>query len=452
MSDERPSVRTLKRSPARTVRVETSPPGATPAASARVVKRFESRGLLAGRRDAARARREHELLVRLFERGLRVPRPLGLERRDDAWEVAMELVPDAVPLQDVLLERAPWPARPERLARELGELLARLHAAGVEHPDLHPGNVLIDGAGCPWAIDFHKARLVERLAPARLEAHLVRLAAGTRERCSLFFRLRALLAWRRGLPSELAPPRADLPGLCRRVDERARHERLATVRERRLRWTREGTAVRAVALEGGDGFERADRPGGLARAVQATLERGGPAQRRAVLPYPHDPSRRVLVLRAGAWRTLCSGWYASARLEEHAVPAARPLAIARGPAPWAAYELPCWGHAAAGWDDVCEARGRAALAALLAALHDRGLTLPRPAPELFWTDGSGRLQLAHVPRLAPAPAGPPSHALRPWLAALGRPDRALELARGFASSLGLAAGERERLLAELRLA
>jgi RIO-like serine/threonine protein kinase len=158
--------RTLKSSPARSVRLEYG--GGTDGrgeAEPRVVKRFAAGGLFSVPRDAARARREHALLTELHACGLPVPRPLSLERRGDGWEVAMQWIPQARTLQERLLagDTRDLPAR------ALGTLLARLQAAGVDHPDLHPGNVLIDAAGSAWAIDFHKARRGGRPAVAQLK-------------------------------------------------------------------------------------------------------------------------------------------------------------------------------------------------------------------------------------------------------------------------------------------
>ena len=159
--------RTLKTGPARSVSLELPDGSGTDDVDApRVVKRFAGRGLFAAARDAARARREHELLVELHERGLPVPRPLAIERRGDGWEVAMQWIPRAQSLQERLIEGRTL----DLPARALGELLARLQAAGIDHPDLHPGNVLIDDAHGVWAIDFHKARAGARLSAARLEA------------------------------------------------------------------------------------------------------------------------------------------------------------------------------------------------------------------------------------------------------------------------------------------
>jgi len=52
-----------------------------------------------------------------------------------------------------------------RLAEALGRVAGRLHAAGIEHTDFHPGNILIRGDGAEpedqpqlWLIDLHAAR------------------------------------------------------------------------------------------------------------------------------------------------------------------------------------------------------------------------------------------------------------------------------------------------------
>lgn len=436
-------VRTLKQSPAREVRLER--PRSTDASGAgpRVVKRFESAGLFAARRDAARARREHEMLEHLSARGLSVPRPLGLSRDGAAWEVAMEWIPAAVTLEALLRGLAPWPVDPALLARRLGGLLAGLHAAGVDHPDLHPGNVLIDGSGRVWAIDFHKARLFARLSPTQLEAHLARLAAGTRERAPTAFRLRFLSAWRRAYGPGKRFSREELAALVARLDARARREREAAVEKRRLRWTRAGTAVRAVALEAGDGFERADREPGLARSLEAALEREGGQERRRVLRLPGERERRVLVVSGAAWRPIAAAWYCAARLEEHALEAARPLAIARGKRPWAAFELPAWGHAPEGWTELGQPACLHALGALGARLFDRGLELTQLEPSHLWTDGRARVLPALTSRLARSLELGPQRFLERWQRTLapaidGDAARREALEAGFGSVPGAA--------------
>ena len=57
--------------------------------------------------------------------------------------------------------------------RTLGELVARLHAAGAWHADLNAHNVLLDAAGDFHLIDFDRARL--RAPGDWTQANLARL-------------------------------------------------------------------------------------------------------------------------------------------------------------------------------------------------------------------------------------------------------------------------------------
>lgn len=439
----------LKRSLTRSVRLEPAPSdevGALP----RVVKRFASGGPLASTRDRARARRERDLLAELSALGLPVPRPLALEACEGGWEVAMEWIPRAQPLSTLLDGQAGWPTPRAVAARELGKLLARLQAIGVDHPDLHPGNALMDADGRAWVIDFHKARRVTKLSRARVEAQLVHLAAGVRESTSRRFRARFLWSWWQALPIDLRPDAGALADLARRTEAQARRERLPTVDRRRLRWTRDGTAVRPVQLAGGEGFERADREPGLARTFEAELERRGATGPRTLLPCPGGRACRALVVR-GTWRTVAPVWYAAARLEEHRLPAARPLAIARGTRVWAAFQLPAHGHVPAAWDELRDRRTLAAIGALAAALHDRGLRPTRLVPDMLWTNGLGKVQLTCLSGLARALDLAPARALRPWCTVLGAgPAERAALAAGFVAALDLSRAEREALRDDLR--
>ncbi|MEW6071812.1 MAG: lipopolysaccharide kinase InaA family protein, partial [Planctomycetota bacterium] len=151
----------LKSGPSRAVLLAADP-AAGEAGGRIVVKRFFARGLLGGWRARTRARREHALLAALSAAGLPVPRPLDLARGDGAWEVRMAWIPAARPLADWLRAGVPPGAR-ERLLAALGRLLAAAHAAGLDDPDLHLGNVLVDAAGAPWLVDVHGARIRRRL-------------------------------------------------------------------------------------------------------------------------------------------------------------------------------------------------------------------------------------------------------------------------------------------------
>jgi tRNA A-37 threonylcarbamoyl transferase component Bud32 len=362
--------RELKRGPSRSVRVARAEGGAEV-----VIKRFARAGptrLL----DRARARREFEVLRALHGSGVSVPRPLELREGLDACEVVMECASGA-PLQAILEGRAPWPVPPRRVARDLGRLLAELHARGLDHPDLHAGNVLVQPAGGLVALDFHKARLGARLTGETLERHLVQLAAGAREFAPRSFRARFAAAWRAALPAALVRELPPARELARRVEARARILRREVVRRRQARWTRAGTAVEPLA------------PGGV-------WARAGcdPARIRALRAGRPGPGDHVLHPRSK--RAARALWRTAARLYEHRVPCAAPLLLDCAAArPWLALDLP------PGARPARPAELAAARTLLAAELGERALAAALE-PAHVWIDAGGRPLLVAVAELADA--------------------------------------------------
>ena len=124
-------------------------------------------------RSRVRSLREFRLMAELHGAGLRVPAPLlaGYRRQGLGYRAAIlvERIPGARPLSD-------WLGEPAARAWEAAGLsIAQVHHAGVEHADLNAHNVLLDGEGWAWLIDFDRGR---RRAPASgwREANLARLA------------------------------------------------------------------------------------------------------------------------------------------------------------------------------------------------------------------------------------------------------------------------------------
>lgn len=153
---------------------------------------------------ATRCFREMRLLDALRALGLPVPEPLAARYRRHGLHYRAVIVVREIPGAETLAERIArepgaidWPA--------VGAVLARFHAAGVDHADLNAHNVLFDGNDAVWLIDFDRS---ERRTPgpwadanlARLKRSLDKLGAGARV---ADFEARAwpLLvgAWRRGL-------------------------------------------------------------------------------------------------------------------------------------------------------------------------------------------------------------------------------------------------------------
>ena len=148
---------------------------------------------------------EFRLLRVLRDKKLPVPLPFAAWYRREGLHyraaILMQRLPDVASLAALAAkQQAPWAAA--------GELVARFHRAGLDHADLNAHNILFDGSGQGWMIDFDRSRL--RIpATAWREANLQRLQrslrklAGGRSVAQLdaeFAQLRAAYqkAWDRG--------------------------------------------------------------------------------------------------------------------------------------------------------------------------------------------------------------------------------------------------------------
>ncbi len=109
--------------------------------------------------DQSRAFREFRLTARLHDQGLPVPQPVGacVWRQGIFYQAALMTVriPGARALADLLANGS---ASDELLA-DVGRLIHRFHAAGLDHVDLNARNILVDAQSEPWLIDFDRCRL-----------------------------------------------------------------------------------------------------------------------------------------------------------------------------------------------------------------------------------------------------------------------------------------------------
>ncbi len=128
----------------------------------------------------AKAHLEFNRAQALAARGIDTVEPLAWSRPWQPWAGASHLITreltGAIPMHQYLLERSRGEARREA-AKHLGLFLARLHDAGVAHPDLHPGNILVvlDAAGQPrfHLLDIHNVRLRRSLSLGASRSNLV---------------------------------------------------------------------------------------------------------------------------------------------------------------------------------------------------------------------------------------------------------------------------------------
>jgi tRNA A-37 threonylcarbamoyl transferase component Bud32 len=136
------------------------------------------------------AEREWTAALRLAELGLPTFEALGLGRTirygivHDSFLIS-RAIPDAVPLDHFLRVDFPAYSRERQtqmrrfLAVELGRLAARLREAGVNHPDFHAGNILIEprrDQSRLWLIDLHAVRFANRPVALPQDGNLDALA------------------------------------------------------------------------------------------------------------------------------------------------------------------------------------------------------------------------------------------------------------------------------------
>jgi 3-deoxy-D-manno-octulosonic acid kinase len=114
-----------------------------------------------------RSQMEYDWLLRATDMGLTVPVPVAFAFRGH-WFYRCWLVTRAVPGARTLAQMSlQGPDAAARLLPELARQMELLVRHAVWHPDLHPGNVLVDGQQRLFLIDFDKVTRVSA-SPRRL--------------------------------------------------------------------------------------------------------------------------------------------------------------------------------------------------------------------------------------------------------------------------------------------
>ncbi|MBJ02498.1 MAG: hypothetical protein CMK00_06470 [Planctomycetes bacterium] len=414
-----PGAREIKGNVKRTVLREPGGPGQT----GRAVKRFHAPGHLDSLRDGARARAEGQALETAASRGLPVPRVLEVVRRaagtgqasggaetggnagtcggagkgaaatslgdatGERWELCTEWIPDAHSLADILAGHCPWPAGRRQGLKRLGHLLAHVYRAGLHHPDLHPGNALIDDTGQVWLVDLHGATFTEpravggRAPDARWSEHLASLCAATRELLTAGERALCLGTMAQSLGWEAA---SSAPDTWRyEIEDRARQLRQQQCARRRRVWLRTSSPTLEFEVGACSGLRRRDLDQDQAADWLTQNTSPAPSDTHAYIGFAFESKQAAR-----------AAWTNAARLEEHRLPAARPACYdadgaralfripraCQGPAPEEHPQPPC--------------PSPAALGHLLGSLHDRALSVPMSLQALLQDQSDGALLLA----------------------------------------------------------
>ncbi|MBQ4834020.1 3-deoxy-D-manno-octulosonic acid kinase [Pseudoalteromonas sp. MMG010] len=109
--------------------------------------------------ESTRVYKEFNLMHQLIKLGLNVPLPIaakvtknGLIYRGD---IITQAIPEAKSVLDILIERALTEAEIERIAHTI----AQFHSNGVFHADLNINNILFNGDGEVYIIDFDRGEI-----------------------------------------------------------------------------------------------------------------------------------------------------------------------------------------------------------------------------------------------------------------------------------------------------
>ena len=107
--------------------------------------------------DKSRAIHEFDLLLKLKELGLPVPRPVAARMEKTGVfsykaDILVEVIPGAVDVYRLLREKQ----LSAELWQKLGGVIKQLHDTGVYHSDLNCHNLMLDDKDKAWIVDFDK--------------------------------------------------------------------------------------------------------------------------------------------------------------------------------------------------------------------------------------------------------------------------------------------------------
>ena len=141
-------------------------------------------------RSRSRGFAEFSLLAELARRGLPVPAPVAARYRRRGGYYTADLITRTIENAQTVTELIAAQRFDAALAERVGALVARFHAAGVDHADLNAHNVLLAGDTL-WLIDFDRGEIRltgtawKRSNLARLKRSLLKVGACDHDEAAL---------------------------------------------------------------------------------------------------------------------------------------------------------------------------------------------------------------------------------------------------------------------------
>lgn len=108
--------------------------------------------------ERSRAFREWRLLRTLREAGLPVPNPVAAHVYRTGAIYTADIITSYLPDTRKLSWFIEQVCVPAECWRRIGAMVSAVHAQGVDHPDLTAHNILLDGVGRTFLVDFDNAR------------------------------------------------------------------------------------------------------------------------------------------------------------------------------------------------------------------------------------------------------------------------------------------------------
>lgn len=140
-----------------------------------LVGRFIKRRFVYTGITRTRVYRELALLEHLHQAGVNVPRAIAgyIHRSNSSYECKLLL--EAIPHAREIHALCQNGTLTEAHCQTIGEMIAKMHHAGVYHHDLNIQNILLDADAVVWLIDFDKCHASHTLTTSQKHANLKRL-------------------------------------------------------------------------------------------------------------------------------------------------------------------------------------------------------------------------------------------------------------------------------------